>query len=85
MKPVIVIHGGAWDIPDNQVDENIAGIEEAVKLGWQVLEKGNSALDAVVVAVNSMEDNPIFDAGIGSVLTQDGTASHFVTLPAGAI
>jgi beta-aspartyl-peptidase (threonine type) len=73
MKPVIVVHGGAWDIPDNQVEENIAGVEEAVHRGWNILEKGGTALDAVVAAVNSMEDNPIFDAGIGSVLTEDGT------------
>ncbi|TRO52265.1 peptidase T [Candidatus Bathyarchaeota archaeon] len=73
MKPVIVIHGGAWEIPDDQIEENIAGVGEAVRLGWRALEKGGSALDAVVAAVNSMEDNPIFDAGIGSVLTLDGT------------
>lgn len=73
VKPVIVVHGGAWDIPDNQVEENIAGVEEAVHRGWSILEKGGTALDAVVAAVNSMEDNPIFDAGIGSVLTEDGT------------
>ena len=72
VKPVIVIHGGAWDIPDDQVDENLKGIEEAVKKGWETLAEGGSALDAVVAAVNSMEDDPIFDAGIGSVLTEDG-------------
>jgi len=91
MKPVIVIHGGAWDIPDDQVDENIAGVEKAVKLGWEVLEKGGSALDAVVAAINSLEDNPFFDAGIGSVLTQDGTVEMDAlimdgkTLEAGAV
>lgn len=91
MKPVIVIHGGAWDIPDDQVEENITGVEKAAKLGWQILEKGGSALDAVVAAVNSMEDNPIFDAGIGSVLTQDGTVEMDAlimdgeTLEAGAV
>ncbi len=73
VKPVIVVHGGAWDIPDEQVDENITGVEKAVKQGWSTLMKGGSALDAVIAAVNSMEDNPIFDAGIGSVLTEDGT------------
>ena len=91
MKPVIVIHGGAWDIPDDQVDENIDGVEKAVKLGWDVLENGGSALDAVVAAINSLEDNPLFDAGIGSVLTQDGTVEmdalimNGKTLEAGAV
>ena len=73
VKPVIVVHGGAWGIPDDQVDDNIAGVKEAARQGWKILQKGGSALDAIVAAVNSLEDNPIFDAGIGSVLTEDGT------------
>ena len=73
VNPVIVVHGGAWGIPDEQVDENIKGVEIAVKQGWQILKEGGSALDAVVAAVNSLEDNPVFDAGIGSVLTEDCT------------
>ncbi len=72
VKPVIVVHGGAWGIPDEQIDENIKGVEEAAKQGWNILKDG-SALDAVIAAVNSLEDNPVFDAGIGSVLTEDGT------------
>jgi L-asparaginase / beta-aspartyl-peptidase len=72
VKPVIVVHGGAWGIPDDQVEGNIAGVEGAVKQGWNILKDG-SALDAVVAAVNSLEDNPLFDAGVGSVLTEDGT------------
>jgi beta-aspartyl-peptidase (threonine type) len=73
VKPVIVVHGGAWSIPDEQVDDNINGVEEAAKQGWNILQKAGSALDAVVSAVNSLEDNPVFDAGVGSVLTEDGT------------
>ncbi len=71
--PVIIIHGGAWDIPDRLVELNLRGVEEAVDKGWSVLKRNGTALDAVVAAVNSMEDNPTFDAGIGSVLTEDGT------------
>jgi len=90
-KPVIVVHGGAWGIPDEQVDKNQAGVEEAVRQGWNILKTSGSALDAVVAAVNSMEDNPIFDAGIGSVLTTDGTVEmdalimDGATLNAGAV
>jgi beta-aspartyl-peptidase (threonine type) len=71
--PVIIVHGGAWDIPDRLVDANIAGVEDAVAKGWKVLKAKGFALDAVVAAVNALEDNPTFDAGIGSVLTEDGT------------
>lgn len=73
VKPVIVVHGGAWGIPDRLVDSNLAGIEKATKAGWEILEKKGSALDAVVAAVNVLEDDSTFDAGIGSVLTEDGT------------
>jgi L-asparaginase / beta-aspartyl-peptidase len=89
--PAIVIHGGAWAIPDRLVDANIRGVEEAVRRGWDVLAKGGSALDAVVSSVNSLEDNPVFDAGIGSVLTEEGTVEmdalimDGATLDAGAV
>lgn len=91
VKPVIVVHGGAWDIPDRLVDANLKGVEKATKAGWKVLEEGGSALDAVVAAVNVLEDDPTFDAGIGSVLTEDGTVEMDAlimdgsTLGAGAV
>jgi beta-aspartyl-peptidase (threonine type) len=89
--PVIVIHGGAWAIPDRLVEVNIRGVEEAAERGWAALGRGGSALDAVVAAVNALEDNPVFDAGIGSVLTEDGTVEMDAmimdgsTLGAGAV
>ncbi|MCX6648632.1 MAG: isoaspartyl peptidase/L-asparaginase [Candidatus Bathyarchaeota archaeon] len=82
--PVIIVHGGAWDIPDRLVEVNIGGVEEAVGRGWGVLKKSGSALDAVVAAVNSLEDNPVFDAGIGSVLTEDGTVEMDAMIMDGA-
>ncbi|MCB2171564.1 isoaspartyl peptidase/L-asparaginase [archaeon] len=84
VNPVIVVHGGAWGIPDEQVDENIKGVKAAVREGWKILKQGGSALDAVVAAVNSMEDNPIFDAGIGSVLTTDATVEMDALIMDGA-
>ncbi len=82
--PVIIIHGGAWDIPDRLVDLNILGVEEAVGKGWNTLKGRGSALDAVVAAVNTLEDNPAFDAGIGSVLTEDGTVEMDALIMDGA-
>jgi len=82
--PVIIVHGGAWDIPDRLVDANIRGVEDAVAQGWRVLKGKGSALDAVVAAVNSLEDNPTFDAGIGSVLTEDGTVEMDALIMDGA-
>jgi beta-aspartyl-peptidase (threonine type) len=82
--PVIIVHGGAWDIPDRLVDANISGVENAVGKGWKVLNGKGSALDAVVAAVNALEDNPTFDAGIGSVLTEDGTVEMDALIMDGA-
>ncbi len=84
VKPVIIVHGGAWGIPDRLVEANLSGVEKSVKAGWKVLEAGGSALDAVVAAVNVLEDDPSFDAGIGSVLTEDGTVEMDALIMDGA-
>lgn len=72
MTRSIIVHGGAWDIPDDEVDAHMTGCRIARDVGWQVLLQGGSALDAVEVAVRSMEDDSAFDAGVGSVLNADG-------------
>jgi len=70
--PVLVIHGGAWSIPDDMVEAHIRGVRNAVATGWGVLERDGSALDAVEEAVVIMEDDETFDAGRGSFLNRDG-------------
>jgi len=72
IKPTIIAHGGAWDWDDALDDEKMAGLEEALALGRAILQKGGSALDAVEQTVISLEDNPVFDAGTGGYLNQDG-------------
>jgi len=68
----LIVHGGAWDIPDDEVAEHQAGCSAALEAGWRVLDRGGAALDAVEAAVRVLEDAPIFDAGVGSVLNRDG-------------
>jgi beta-aspartyl-peptidase (threonine type) len=70
--PVIVVHGGAWAIPDDMVEAHLKGVRKAVGAGWNVLERGGTALDAVEEAVVIMEDDETFDAGRGSFLNRDG-------------
>ena len=70
--PVLVVHGGAWAMPDEMVDAHIQGVNNAIAAGWRVLERGGSALDAVEEAVVTMEDDETFDAGRGSFLNRDG-------------
>ena len=71
-RPVIVVHGGAGTIGDDVVDAYADGVRVAATLGWDVLERGGTALDAVEAAVVSMENSGVFDAGCGSVLNRDG-------------
>lgn len=71
-NPVLVVHGGAWAMPDDMVEAHIHGVRNALAAGWRVLEHGGSALDAIEEAVVIMEDDETFDAGRGSFLNRDG-------------
>lgn len=72
MNPSLIVHGGAWDIPDEAVDACKSGCQRALEAGWTILERGGSALDAVEAAIVVLEDDPVFDAGFGSHLNLDG-------------
>jgi len=71
-NPVLLVHGGAWAIPDEMVEAHLDGVRTAMAAGWSVLDKGGSALDAVEEAVVIMENDEAFDAGRGSFLNRDG-------------
>jgi len=71
-KPVLVVHGGGWAIPDDMVEAHLNGVRAALAAGWNELERGRSSLDAVEAAVKVMEDDEAFDAGRGSFLNRDG-------------
>ena len=72
MRPSLIVHGGAWDIPDEAIDGCNAGCLRALRAGWGVLSNGGHALDAIEAAVIVLEDDPVFDAGYGSHLNLDG-------------
>lgn len=71
-NPVLLIHGGAWAIPDEMVEAHLNGMRNAIAAGWSTLERAGSAVDAVEEAVVIMEDDEAFDAGRGSFLNRDG-------------
>ncbi|HEX68854.1 MAG TPA: asparaginase, partial [Candidatus Bathyarchaeota archaeon] len=70
-KPVIVVHGGAGTWHPERQNPGIEGVKEAALKGFNILMENGSAVDAVEVAVMSMEDNEVFNAGKGSTFTLD--------------
>ena len=83
-SPVLVVHGGAWNIPDEMVEAHLRGTRAALAAGWRVLERGGSALEAAEEAIVLMEDDDTFDAGRGSFLTRDGRVQLDALLMEGA-
>ncbi len=72
-EPGIVVHGGAapWESAHHTAAR--AGCRAATQAGLAVLARGGSAVEAVVAAVRALEDDPVFNAGVGAVLTRAGT------------
>ncbi|MBW8684336.1 isoaspartyl peptidase/L-asparaginase family protein [Chitinophaga rhizophila] len=76
-KYVLVIHGGAGTILKKNMTAQKeaaykAGLEDALKAGYKVIQAGRSSLDAVEATIRVLEDNPLFNAGKGAVFTHDG-------------
>jgi beta-aspartyl-peptidase (threonine type) len=78
MKKIsIAIHGGAGTILKNSMtpDKEQAyksALQNALDKGYQLLDQGSTAIEAVEKAVMELEDCPLFNAGKGSVFTADG-------------
>jgi len=70
IKPVIIANGGAGGI--SFPERRDKGLRKSVGAGYEVLEGGGTSLEAVVQAVALLEDDPIFNAGTGSVLGLTG-------------
>ena len=89
----IVVHGGAGYRKVNEERDKVtkAKLTEAMKAGYAILEAGGSAEDAVVATIKILEDSPLFNAGKGAVLTNEGkneldaSIMHGKELKAGAV
>ncbi len=80
----LIVHGGAWDIPDDLVEPHKKGVEEALLAGWEVLDSGGSAIEAVEAAVVTMENDETFDAGRGSFMNSAGEVELDASIMEGA-
>jgi L-asparaginase / beta-aspartyl-peptidase len=73
----LAIHGGAGTLPRAEMGGEMerkyrSGLAAALDAGYAVLQRGGTSLDAVTRAVTVLEDNPLFNAGLGAVFTLDG-------------
>src|SRR5208283_6044734 len=56
VNPVMLVHGGAWAIPDDMVEAHIRGVEAAAAQGWEILQRSGTCIDAIEAAVVAMEE-----------------------------
>ena len=92
----IVIHGGAGTILKKNMTDSLETaytqkLEEAIRVGHEILKNGGTAMEAVTKTINIMEDSPLFNAGKGAVFTHekrnelDASVMDGETLNAGAV
>ena len=92
----LAIHGGAGTLPRSEMSAEAelayrSGLDQALAVGYAVLESGGGSVDAVTAAVVALEDNPLFNAGRGAVFTLEGrneldaSIMEGSTLQAGAV
>jgi len=84
----IAVHGGAGDIPPHWLTPDReaayhAGLERALRAGQVILARDGSSLDAVVAAVQVLEDDPLFNAGRGAVIAANGSCELDASLMEG--
>tara|TARA_B100001564_G_scaffold259539_1_gene221345 strand:- start:2642 stop:3577 length:936 start_codon:yes stop_codon:yes gene_type:complete len=85
----LAIHGGAggdgpWKGPTDLDPQRIACMHNVLSTVGSMLESGMDALEAVTVAVEMLEDEPLFNAGVGSVLAADGSVTMDASIMRGS-
>lgn len=74
MPATLVLHGGAGTWPADGRPAAAEAMERCADAGWKAIDQG--ALAAVVAAVQALEDEPLFNAGIGACLNGAGRIQH---------
>jgi len=73
-RPALIVHAGAWAIPEEERPAHRAGCLAAVRAGWARLQECARAIEVVRAAVRVLEEDPALNAGTGCVLDRDGNA-----------
>ena len=84
----LVIHGGAGYIYEGRYTEEEENayknkLEEALTLGYEILENSGSSVDAVETVIRVLEDSPLFNAGKGAVLNEEGNVELDASIMSG--
>ena len=70
--PLLLVHGGAWDIPDGVLEAHREGLEEVLSTASGAHQSDTEAVAGVTEAVAALERHGAFNAGYGAMLNQDG-------------
>ena len=72
----LMIHGGAGALDNIKDDKTAVRYLESLRIilehGRSILESGATAVEAVETCASQLEDDPLFNAGCGSVLNEYG-------------
>lgn len=82
-EPCVIVHGGAGTIPSSREEGKTRGVKKAARVGYRTLMKTESAIQAVEKAVMVMERDEFFNAGFGSVLTNEGNVEMDASIMCG--
>jgi beta-aspartyl-peptidase (threonine type) len=72
--PLLLVHGGAWAIPDAVLGAHRDGLDQVLGTGSALLQDGAPALTTVTEAAAALEAHEAFNAGHGAMLNQDEVA-----------
>jgi len=84
----IVIHGGAGTVIRENTPKELQNkyedkLREALEVGYSILENGGKSIDAVEQTIKILEDSELFNAGRGSVLTNEETVEMDASIMTG--
>jgi beta-aspartyl-peptidase (threonine type) len=82
--PVVLVHGGAGDLPEAARPMHAAGCQRAAEAGLAKLLETGSAIEGAIAAVRVLEDDARFNAGTGACLTSAGTLELDASIMEGA-
>ncbi len=79
----VLVHGGAGNVAPDRRPLHAEGCLRAARAAAEILARGGDALEAVERAVRALEDDPLFNAGTGACLNEEGRVEHDASIMEG--